>query len=618
MAYRKNPVDMEELRALAQKRFFGRPGHTDNDLTQQDAQHLFEELEIHQIELELQNEHLNATRAQLESTLIQNSELYDFAPVGILSLDLEGVITKLNLAGARLLGGERARLLGTRFKLYVCEADRPVFDAVVGRTVATGDVQDGELELSAKGSLARHVEIRVAQLPQARGLQVILVDITRRREVEDSLRVSEERWKLALEAAGDGVWDWNLRTNEVVFSSPFEALFGFREGEYGHSIEDWNTRIHPDDRLEVLAAIQAHLSGKTPIYSSEHRGQCKDGNWKWVLSRGAVISRTDEGRALRMLGTHADITSRKQTEEALRESNRFQQAVFDSLAAHIVVLDHEGLILQANIAWRNYALENFKQHGHSGELVGERYLDVLACITQENAQTVAAASAGLASVLAGDAAQFQLEQPFFTPFDGRWFSMKVTSVHDAVQRIVVSHEDVTILKTAELASLTLANVDTLTGALSRRNFLNLAEQELARSNRYGLPLMVLMLDLDHFKGINDRFGHAAGDVVLQGFVKTVTDVLRESDLIGRLGGEEFAVLLPSTTVEGGRALAQRIIDSARDSTVEASGQRIPYTVSVGAGCLAGESNFAALLAQADAALYRAKASGRDRLEVGSS
>jgi diguanylate cyclase (GGDEF)-like protein/PAS domain S-box-containing protein len=615
MAYRKNPVGLDELRALAQKRFFDRPGNHGNDLSQLDVQHLFEELEIHQIELEMQNEHLNATRAQLETTLTQNSELYDFAPVGILSLDPDAVITKLNLAGARLLGGERARLLGTRFKLYVAEADRLVFDRVAGLTVATGDVQDGELELSARGSLPRQVEIRVAQLPQAQGLQVILVDITRRREVEESLRVSEERWKLALEAAGDGVWDWNLQTSEVMFSEPFEALFGFAQGEYGHRIEDWNSRIHPDDRHQVLADIQAHLSGKTPIYSSEHRGLCKDGSWKWVLSRGAVITRTDEGRALRMLGTHSDITSRKQTEEALRESNRFQQAVFDSLVAHIVVLDHEGIIVLANTAWRNYALENCKNHGHSGELIGMRYLDVLACITHENAQTVAAASAGLMSVRNGDVAQFQLEHPFFTPFDARWFSMKVTSVHDAARRIVVSHEDVTNLKAAELASLTLANIDMLTGALSRRNFLNLADQELARSNRYGLPLMVLMLDLDHFKGINDRYGHAAGDKVLQGFVSTVTDVLRESDLIGRLGGEEFAVLLPNTTMEGGRALAQRIIDSVRDSTVEVNGQRIPYTVSVGAGCLSGEPNFAALLAQADAALYRAKESGRDRLEV---
>ena len=615
MGYRKNPVSLEELRALAKKRFLGRPGHSDNDLTQQDAQHLFEELEIHQIELELQNEHLNATRAQLESTLIQNSELYDFAPVGILSVDLDGVITKLNLAGARLLGGERARLLGTRFRLYVCDADRLVFDSVVGRSMATGDVHDGELELSSKGSLPKYVEIRAAQLPQSQGLQIILVDITRRRLVEDSLRVSEERWKLALEAAGDGVWDWNLQTSEIVFSKTFEALFGFREGEYGQRIEDWNERIHPDDRLQVLADIQAHLSGKAPVYSNEHRGRCKDGSWKWVLSRGAVIARTEEGRALRMLGTHMDITSRKQTEVALLEANRFQQAVFDSLAAHVVVLDPKGIILQANTAWRKFALDNADAYGVAGDGLGFNYIELLSRMTGQDSHTVTAACTGMDAVVAGDAEQFQLEAPFFVPAEKRWFSMKMTPVHDAAMRVVVSHEDVTSLKAAELASLNLANVDALTGALSRRNFLNLAEQELTRSNRYGLPLMVLMLDLDHFKGINDRYGHAAGDAVLQGFVRTVQAVLRESDLIGRLGGEEFAVLLPNTPLEGGRALAQRIIDSVRDSPVEVGAKTIPYTVSVGAGCLSGETNFAALLGQADAALYRAKEGGRDRLEV---
>ena len=616
MGYRKNPASLEELRALAQQRFLGRSGHTGNDLPQKGVQRLFEELEIHQIELELQNEHLNVTRAQLEATLIQSNELYDWAPIGILSLCRDGVITKLNLAGARLLGGVRGRLLGTQFRLYVCDTDRPVFDDVVARSVATNDVREGELELSANGSLPTHVEARVAALPPGQGQQIVLVDITRRRRVEDRLRVSEERWKLALEAAGNGVWDWNLTTSEVVFSVPFGALFGFTEGEYGYHIEDWNTRIHPDDRPQVLTDIQTHLSGKTPVYANEHRGQCKDGSWKWVMSRGAVITRTNEGRALRMLGTHVDITNRKQAEEALRESNRFQQAVFDSLAAQIVVLNHKGVILMANSAWCSYARESCQCQGQLHEVVGSRYLDVLACITDQDTHTVETASAGLARVLAGEVVQFQLDHPFYTPSDKRWFSLKVTCVHDAARPIVVSHEDVTCLKTAELASMTLANVDTLTGALSRRNILSLAEQELARSNRYDLPLMVLMLDLDHFKLINDRYGHAAGDVVLQDFVKTVTGVLRESDLIGRLGGEEFVVLLPNTTPEGGRALAQRIIDSVRDSTVEVCGQRIPYTVSVGAGCLAGESNFAALLAQADAALYRAKESGRDRLELG--
>jgi diguanylate cyclase (GGDEF)-like protein len=127
--------------------------------------------------------------------------------------------------------------------------------------------------------------------------------------------------------------------------------------------------------------------------------------------------------------------------------------------------------------------------------------------------------------------------------------------------------------------------------------------------------MVLMLDLDHFKLVNDKYGHAAGDAVLQAFVQSVTGVLRESDFIGRLGGEEFAVLLPNTTLEGGSALAHRIIDSVRAMPVPVGKELIAYTVSIGAGCLHGEASFAALLGQADAALYRAKKGGRDRLEV---
>jgi diguanylate cyclase (GGDEF)-like protein len=364
-----------------------------------------------------------------------------------------------------------------------------------------------------------------------------------------------------------------------------------------------------------MADIQAHFTGKTPNLFNEHRGQCKDGSWKWVLCRGAIVSRNAEGKPLRMIGTHVDITGKKQTEEALLVSARFQQAVFDSLSAPIAVLDRYGTVIQTNAAWWKYAIESGLAETHCFR-VGN-YLEILNCLCGKDQDTVLAAQAGIASVVSGEVTQFQLQHPFFTPLDKRWFIMKVTPVHDVDERIVVSHEDVTKLKAAELASLTLANIDTLTGALSRRNFLNLAEQELARSNRYQLPLMLLMLDLDHFKLINDRHGHAAGDAVLHGFVQTVTAVLRESDLIGRIGGEEFAVLLPNTTHEGGRALAQRIIDSVRGSPVEVGGQRIPYTVSIGAGCLSSETSFAALLGVADAALYRAKNGGRDRLELAS-
>lgn len=613
MGYRKNPVSLDALRELAKQRFQSRQvGHV-TALTLDKAEHLFEELEIHQIELELQNEHLNAARAQLEMALNQSSALYDFAPVGILSLDPSAIIVKLNLAGANLLEGDRASLMGSRFGLYVSQADRPVFNELLGRAKDYGDIQDGEISLLSKGPFAAHVQIRIASLPDA-GWQMILVDVTERWQIEKSLRANEERWKLALEAAGDGVWDWQVQTGEMLYSRRFEQLFGYAVNEYGHHLDDGRSRIHPDDKPQMTAALQAHLSGESDSYSSVHRMQCKDGSWKWVLSRGAVVSRSEDGKPSRMVGTYADMTSSKKIEEALRVASAFQQAVFDSLSAHIAVLDRQGAILQTNAAWHKFSVDiGLANHPC---FMGGDYLEILTCLTGSDQDTVAAASAGIASVISGEVSQFQLPHPFFTPLDKRWFTMKVTPVRDAAERVVVSHEDVTNLKAAELASLTLANMDALTGAMSRRNFLHLAEQERARSKRYELPLMVLMLDLDHFKQINDHYGHAAGDAVLQGFVQCVQGALRESDLIGRLGGEEFAVLLPNTTPDGGQTLAQRIIESVRTSPVDIAGEPVAYTVSIGAGSLTSETHFPALLGLADAALYRAKHGGRNRLEIG--
>ncbi|NMM21490.1 MAG: diguanylate cyclase [Rhodoferax sp.] len=614
MGYRKNPLSLIELRCLAKQRLLGHGPDATTALALPEVQRLFEELEIHQIELELQNEYLNTARAQLEVALNQSGELYDFSPVSILSLDQTGIITKLNLAAANLLEGARARLLGNRFELYVADADVAVLNALLAQATASGDVQGGEIELARKGPLTTFVQVQIAQLPEELGWQLILLDITEHRQNEAHLRVSEERWQLALEAAGDGVWDWNVQTGDMLFSKRFEQLFGFEENEYGHHLENWLARLHPDDKQRVMGDSQAYLDGKSDRLFNEHREQCKNGSWKWVFCRGAIVSRTAEGKPLRMVGTHVDITNKKQTEEALLSSVRFQQTVFDSLSAQIAVLDRHGTVIQTNAAWWKYAIDN--ELAETPSFGGSNYLEILDCLTAQDQETVLAASAGIASVASGEVSDFQLPHPFYTPLDKRWFTMKVTPVHDVEERVVVSHEDVTRLKAAELASLTLANIDALTGALSRRNFLNLAEQELARAARYELPLMVLMLDLDHFKHINDHHGHAAGDVVLQAFVKTVAGVLRESDLIGRIGGEEFAVLLPSTTLEGGRSLAQRIIESVRTSPVEVNGALLSFTVSIGAGCWSSESSFANLLGLADVALYKAKNTGRNRLEVG--
>lgn len=613
MAYRKNPVSQDELRKLAQGRSANQRWADVMSLEPAEVKRLLEDLEIHQIELEQQNQHLSVAREQLEIALTQSRELYDFSPVCSLVLDSEGVITKMNLATASLLGSERARLIGSRLGLFIVEAQRPEFNYLLNQAQNSHDVQVGEIGLVGKNALTVHVQLRVSSSASAPGWQVILVDITSRRQMEQSLRTSEERWKFALEATGDGVWDWNVRTGRFTVSKKLAELYGYSEQEYGLQLEAWTSRVHPDDKDRVIADLHTYFANPVGRYSNEHRGLCKDGSWRWVLSRGAIVSHGQDGKPLRMIGTHVDIEQRKQAEQALAAATQFQQAVFDSLPQHIAVLNREGVIVQTNLAWRNYAIAQSDKE--LLDMEGGDYMTILGRMTGQEPEVIAHIRDGIAAIHSGETTSFQLDTAFFAQTSKRWFMLRATAVHDMGERVVISHDDVTGLKAAELASRTLANLDGLTGALSRRHFLELAELELTRSKRYKSPLMLLMLDLDHFKQVNDQYGHAAGDAVLRGFVQTVMVLLRESDLIGRLGGEEFAVLLPNTTPGGGTALAQRIVESVRASPIATECQKIPYTVSIGAGYLTNELSLAELLRQADRALYRAKHGGRNRLEV---
>ena len=611
MVYRKNPLAYDTLRKLAMQRLSGRGVEataTVSDLQQ--VQHLLEELEIHQIELELQNEHLGIARAQLEQALNQSNELYDFSPIGSVLIDPDGVIVKLNLTGAQLLAAERARLLGCRLGLYVTETHRQIFNAMLERAKAEHESQTGDLVLQVNHRDPLPVQAKVVWIGAAVGWQIALIDISERRKMEAQLRASEERLTLALTAVGDGVWDWQVSSGEVLVSDDYATLLGLSKDELGHKMTDLILRVHPDDKPQLMQKLQDCLAGKCDRLHNEHRLRCKDDHWKWVLVRGAVVHRSRDAQALRIIGTQVDVSQKKEADAALAAALQFQQAVFDSISAQIAVLDQAGTIVQTNVAWRNYASEL-----HCAESLGKDYLTVLADLVAQEQHAGQSVAAGFAAVMAGDIPHFHAEEPMQSSCGKHWFTIRITPVHDEARRMVVMHEDVSVLKRAELASLALANVDALTGALSRQHFMNLADQELARSVRYSLPLVVLMLDLDYFKKVNDTYGHQTGDAVLQGFVYTVKGVLRESDVIGRIGGEEFAVLLPNTTQDGGRALANRIIAEVRSNPVQVDAQRVAYSVSIGAGFLSNQVSFSELLGQCDAALYRAKNEGRDRLEL---
>ncbi len=201
--------------------------------------------------------------------------------------------------------------------------------------------------------------------------------------------------------------------------------------------------------------------------------------------------------------------------------------------------------------------------------------------------------------------------------DGNMFSVSVEIMDVSLgsnKYYAAIVRDISENKSKEEELLKLASTDPLTGAFNRREFKSLAEQEGLRSQRYNRPLSIMMLDLDHFKNLNDTYGHAAGDKALQNFTESCSEALRNMDLFGRWGGEEFVVLLPETDKPGAIIIADRLRKVVEEASFMHGSNKIMFTVSIGvAQYRTDETTVDAPLARADVAIYDAKKLGRNQV-----
>jgi two-component system, sensor histidine kinase and response regulator len=154
----------------------------------------------------------------------------------------------------------------------------------------------------------------------------------------DQLAELQERLALVLQATHDGIWDWDLITNRVYFSPRWKSMLGYNEHEIAPSLDAWQSLIHPEDHADALAQIAAHLAGEADSYQLEHRLRHKDGGYRWILARGMAL-RDASGRAHRMVGSHTDMTERRQVEERLREREAQYRGIFESTTDGVVLTD---------------------------------------------------------------------------------------------------------------------------------------------------------------------------------------------------------------------------------------------------------------------------------------
>ena len=153
------------------------------------------------------------------------------------------------------------------------------------------------------------------------GVASFAKDITERKRAEEALRESEERFRQAMEATNDGLWDWNVKSGDVYYSPAYSRILGYEAAEFANRAESWTDLLHPDDRAEAISVNQACIENRIPHFEVEFRMRTKGGEWRTILGRGKAVCRDADGRAIRMIGTHVDITERKRAEEALQKAH---------------------------------------------------------------------------------------------------------------------------------------------------------------------------------------------------------------------------------------------------------------------------------------------------------
>ncbi|MHB1333729.1 MAG: sensor domain-containing diguanylate cyclase [Sulfuriferula sp.] len=438
-------------------------------------------------------------------------------------------------------------------------------------------------------------------------------DETKLNRAENTLRENETRMALAIKESGTGIWDRNIATGEMHYSSGWKALLGYTDEEISNRIEDSYTRVHPDDIASVQAAIQAHFAQKTESYAVEHRIRCKDDSYKWISSRGRVVSRDMEGKPLRMIGTTTDITSLRALSERLQQS----VDLLTDLTNEIPGLVFQYRLLPNGDAFFPYASQGIKDiYETTPEQVMRSASAVQQVIHPDDLDNYRASfNESVASL-----APWHLEYRVILPRQRlRWRQghARPIRLQDGSTLWHGFIADVTERKHIEIELQEFATIDFLTQLPNRRYFMARMDEELVQIKRMADPYSaVLMFDLDLFKTINDSYGHAVGDLVLKHFASILRAELRMNDAVGRVGGEEFAVVLSGMGTPEANIFADRVQKRLAETPLVVSDVTISVTASIGITVMkVTDLNADASLSRSDKALYRAKTGGRNRIEI---
>ena len=427
-----------------------------------------------------------------------------------------------------------------------------------------------------------------------------LVDITKTFKANEEKEKINERLQLALLGNNDGIWDWNLLTNEVYYSPRWKEMLGYYDDELPNIYASWKKRANPEDIPKAMDAIRKCIAGEIEYLDNIHRIRHKDGHWVWIHSRARTVLDKDSN-AIRITGTHTDITEQQTLQLKLAQ----QQQVIEQIHDSVISTDLDGNI----IGW-NHASEIIL--GYSAkEMLGKHVTHIY---LEEDYEDLGKNIAQLMQNGFNDA-EVRLVKKSGEIINAE-LSLSLLKDEDGNPTGMIGYsKDVTKRKQTQDILHHQAYHDALTGLPNRALFQNRLKESLKKAKKENSTLALFFIDLDHFKEINDSFGHKVGDEILKIITDIFKKVIRKEDNVARLGGDEFTILLENLNrPQDASRLAKKILEEL-EKPLLLEDNEFYVSSSIGISIYPHDGDTCEdLLKYADSAMYRAKDEGRNNFQ----
>ncbi len=542
---------------------------------------------------ERQPDSVRRLREDLETTAARLSAVVSNAPVVLFSIDRMGIFTLSEGRGLEPLGLRPGDAVGR--SVYDLYRDHPAIVESVERALV-GEAFTSVAEVGGLVYETHYAPLRGAD-GAVTGVIGVATDVTEATRREHSLAETGRMLRLLIEASPVPITVLDEEGRVQLWNPAAERTFGWDR----HEVLGCSPPFVPEEKTaEFRQLLQRVLGQEENLAGIELQRQRKDGSPIDVVLSAAPL-RDNGGRPNGAMAVLVDVTEARRSEQVLRESEAKYRSIFESIQDVFYQTTMQGIIVELS--------PSVNKFGYSREeLIGTSVLDIYADAEERTAFVTALSERG-------EVSDYEIQLKLA---DGRILGASVSAqvwrdANDAVVGFQGTIRDISERKRFESQLVHVANHDPLTGLFNRRRFDEEVERHLSEAQRYDLHGVLLFMDLDQFKDVNDSRGHHAGDELLCALARLLRERLRETDVVARLGGDEFAILLPHTDAAKARAVAADLLDAIRSHTFVAGDSPLRVTASMGVALFPEHATSAGdLLSRADLAMYRAKDEGRDR------